>query len=73
MSKLRLSLVCLTSGLIWSVSFLLVVEVLHQTLGASTALILAWPIKIGWSTAHTALSRWRGSKSVKITLEGGMA
>jgi hypothetical protein len=59
---------CLVSGIGWSVSFLLVLEIVHGMTDANTALILAWPIKIAWSTIHTAISRWRGARAVTIRI-----
>lgn len=63
MQQLRLWTTFASSGAIWSVSYLGVIEVLHRSLGATLALTLAWPIKIAWSTAHTAISHKRGTKA----------
>lgn len=67
---------CFTSGLMWSVTYLAAVEVVHHLTGSATvALAASYPIKIGWGFVHTWVNRWRGRKEahLSISLEGGAA
>lgn len=57
---------CFTSGLMWSVTYLAAVEVVHQYTSASVALAASYPIKIAWGFVHTWVNRLRGARSARM-------
>jgi len=66
---------CFTSGLMWSVTYLAAVEVVHHYTSAAVALMASYPIKIAWGFVHTWVNRWRGHREahLSISFEGGAA